>query len=83
MELKRISGGMLVQEPDRLELSENDLKIVTERAPTATEIRALMFALDSLQAREVECDRVRAQGANGWYRRRSNEPGGFSEDSGD
>lgn len=43
MDLKRISGGMLVQEPDRLELSENDLKIVTERAPTATEIRALMF----------------------------------------
>jgi phosphoribosylaminoimidazolecarboxamide formyltransferase / IMP cyclohydrolase len=43
MDLKRISGGMLVQEPDRHELTENDLRTVTERAPTPAEIRALMF----------------------------------------
>jgi phosphoribosylaminoimidazolecarboxamide formyltransferase / IMP cyclohydrolase len=41
--LKQISGGMLVQEPDRHELSEADLKVATERAPTDAERRALLF----------------------------------------
>src|SRR5262249_30802119 len=44
LELKRISGGVLVQQPDRHELKESDLKVVTERVPTSAEIRALVFA---------------------------------------
>ncbi|MFZ0738718.1 MAG: bifunctional phosphoribosylaminoimidazolecarboxamide formyltransferase/IMP cyclohydrolase [Candidatus Acidiferrales bacterium] len=44
LELKRISGGVLVQDPDRHELAESELKIVSERAPSAAELRALMFA---------------------------------------
>jgi phosphoribosylaminoimidazolecarboxamide formyltransferase/IMP cyclohydrolase len=44
LELKRISGGVLVQEPDRHALAESDLKVVTERAPSAAEKRALLFA---------------------------------------
>jgi phosphoribosylaminoimidazolecarboxamide formyltransferase/IMP cyclohydrolase len=43
LDLKRISGGMLAQEPDRHELAETDLKVVTERAPTPAETRALLF----------------------------------------
>jgi phosphoribosylaminoimidazolecarboxamide formyltransferase/IMP cyclohydrolase len=43
LELKRISGGVLVQETDRHELAENDLTVVTERAPTQAELRALLF----------------------------------------
>ncbi|MGA8145423.1 MAG: bifunctional phosphoribosylaminoimidazolecarboxamide formyltransferase/IMP cyclohydrolase [Candidatus Acidiferrales bacterium] len=43
LDIKRISGGVLLQEPDRHELKESDLKVVTERAPTAAEIRALLF----------------------------------------
>jgi phosphoribosylaminoimidazolecarboxamide formyltransferase/IMP cyclohydrolase len=43
LELKRISGGVLVQEPDRHELKESDLKVATKRAPTAAELRALLF----------------------------------------
>ena len=43
LDLKRISGGMLAQEPDRHELAEADLKVVTERAPTPAETRALLF----------------------------------------
>ena len=43
LDLKRISGGMLAQEPDRHELAETDLKVVTERAPTLAETRALLF----------------------------------------
>jgi phosphoribosylaminoimidazolecarboxamide formyltransferase/IMP cyclohydrolase len=42
--VKRILGGMLVQETDRHELSEADLQVVTERAPTESERRALLFA---------------------------------------
>ena len=44
LELKRISGGVLVQEPDRHVLDENELKTVTERAPTKDERSALAFA---------------------------------------
>jgi phosphoribosylaminoimidazolecarboxamide formyltransferase/IMP cyclohydrolase len=44
LELKRISGGVLVQEPDRHELDEATLKVATERAPTEAERRALLFA---------------------------------------
>jgi phosphoribosylaminoimidazolecarboxamide formyltransferase / IMP cyclohydrolase len=44
LELKRISGGVLVQEPDRHELSEKDLKVATKRAPTDAELSALLFA---------------------------------------
>jgi phosphoribosylaminoimidazolecarboxamide formyltransferase/IMP cyclohydrolase len=43
LELKRISGGVLVQQPDHHELQRSDLKVVTERAPTEAEIRAMLF----------------------------------------
>jgi phosphoribosylaminoimidazolecarboxamide formyltransferase / IMP cyclohydrolase len=42
--LKNVSGGMLVQDADLRKLSESDLKVVTKRAPTAEEKRALLFA---------------------------------------
>jgi phosphoribosylaminoimidazolecarboxamide formyltransferase / IMP cyclohydrolase len=41
---KNVSGGMLVQDADLHKLSESDLKLVTKRAPTAEEKRALVFA---------------------------------------
>jgi phosphoribosylaminoimidazolecarboxamide formyltransferase/IMP cyclohydrolase len=42
--LKNISGGMLAQDADLHRLSESDLKVVSKRAPTAEERRALLFA---------------------------------------
>ncbi|HXC96756.1 MAG TPA: bifunctional phosphoribosylaminoimidazolecarboxamide formyltransferase/IMP cyclohydrolase [Edaphobacter sp.] len=42
--LKQVSGGLLVQDADRLRITEADLKIVTQRHPTAEELRALLFA---------------------------------------
>ena len=42
--LKQVSGGFLVQDADRLRITEADLKIVTQRHPTAEELRALLFA---------------------------------------
>ena len=42
--LKNISGGMLIQDADLHKLSDADLRVVTRRAPTAEEKRALLFA---------------------------------------
>src|SRR5882757_3242390 len=42
--LKQVSGGLLVQDADRLRISEAELRIVTKRKPTAEETRALLFA---------------------------------------
>jgi phosphoribosylaminoimidazolecarboxamide formyltransferase/IMP cyclohydrolase len=42
--LKNISGGILLQDADVRPLQDVDLKVVTQRAPTPEEIRALLFA---------------------------------------
>jgi phosphoribosylaminoimidazolecarboxamide formyltransferase/IMP cyclohydrolase len=44
LELKRISGGVLVQDPDLHILSEREMKTVSAREPTGEERRALAFA---------------------------------------
>jgi len=43
-ELKQISGGMLVQQPDTHRLRAEDLKTVSKRPPTEAEVRAMLFA---------------------------------------
>jgi phosphoribosylaminoimidazolecarboxamide formyltransferase/IMP cyclohydrolase len=42
--LKNISGGILLQDADVRPLQDVDLKVVTQRAPTPQETRALLFA---------------------------------------
>jgi phosphoribosylaminoimidazolecarboxamide formyltransferase/IMP cyclohydrolase len=42
--LKNISGGILLQDNDSRPLQDVDLKVVTQRAPTPEETRALLFA---------------------------------------
>ena len=44
LQLKRILGGMLVQQPDLGEIKDDDLRMVTKRAPTAEEMHAMRFA---------------------------------------
>lgn len=44
MEYRKISGGMLVQTPDAYKVSVDDLKVVTEKQPTESELKALQFA---------------------------------------
>ncbi len=44
LDFKRITGGMLIQTRDTHQLKSADLKIVTQRAPTAEETAALLFA---------------------------------------
>jgi phosphoribosylaminoimidazolecarboxamide formyltransferase / IMP cyclohydrolase len=42
--LKKVSGGILMQEADLHQLKESDLKVVTKRQPVPEEKRALLFA---------------------------------------
>jgi phosphoribosylaminoimidazolecarboxamide formyltransferase/IMP cyclohydrolase len=42
--LKQVSGGLLVQDIDHYRLADSDLRVVTERAPSPEERRALRFA---------------------------------------
>jgi len=42
--IKTIAGGFLLQDADNGIINETDLKVVTKRAPTAAEIRDLLFA---------------------------------------
>ena len=44
LQLKRILGGMLVQQPDLGEIQESELRTVTKRAPTAKELHTMRFA---------------------------------------
>ena len=44
LEMKKVSGGLLVQSSDRHVLDPKDLKVVTRRKPTADELEALLFA---------------------------------------
>jgi len=44
LQLKRILGGMLVQQPDLGEIQEDRLRTVTKRAPTAQEMHTMRFA---------------------------------------
>jgi phosphoribosylaminoimidazolecarboxamide formyltransferase / IMP cyclohydrolase len=44
VQYRQISGGMLLQTPDDYKVTEKDLKVVTERQPSAEEIEALLFA---------------------------------------
>ena len=43
-EMKRVGGGLLLQTPDRFNVSEADLKVVTRVEPTAAQIEDLLFA---------------------------------------
>jgi phosphoribosylaminoimidazolecarboxamide formyltransferase/IMP cyclohydrolase len=44
LQLKRILGGMLVQQPDLGELNDRELRTVTKRVPTAEEMHTMRFA---------------------------------------
>jgi phosphoribosylaminoimidazolecarboxamide formyltransferase/IMP cyclohydrolase len=44
LQLKRILGGMLVQQPDLGQLKDSELRTVTKRVPTAEEMATMRFA---------------------------------------
>ncbi len=44
LDYKRVNGGLLIQDRDTGMASRDDLKVVTQRAPTEDELRDLLFA---------------------------------------
>ena len=42
-DLKKVVGGVLIQDRDVLDITEKDLRIVTEKKPTEGEIKSLLF----------------------------------------
>jgi phosphoribosylaminoimidazolecarboxamide formyltransferase/IMP cyclohydrolase len=44
LQLKRILGGTLVQQPDLGEIKDDELRTATKRAPTAAEMQTMRFA---------------------------------------
>jgi phosphoribosylaminoimidazolecarboxamide formyltransferase/IMP cyclohydrolase len=44
LDMRKVIGGALVQEPDQHRIHRSDLKVVTKRAPTEEELPALLFA---------------------------------------
>lgn len=44
LDLKRVAGGLLVQDEDLLTLDESKLKVVTKKKPSAKDMAALLFA---------------------------------------
>ena len=43
-DMKKIEGGLLLQEQDDLEVKASDLKVVTKKAPSEGQIKTLLFA---------------------------------------
>ncbi|MDD5073334.1 MAG: bifunctional phosphoribosylaminoimidazolecarboxamide formyltransferase/IMP cyclohydrolase [Candidatus Omnitrophica bacterium] len=43
-DVKKIEGGMLLQEQDTLEIAKTDLKTVTKKSPSESQVRSLLFA---------------------------------------
>ncbi|MEK6570365.1 MAG: bifunctional phosphoribosylaminoimidazolecarboxamide formyltransferase/IMP cyclohydrolase, partial [Bacteroidota bacterium] len=43
-DIRKVAGGLLVQEPDPVRLGREQLKVVTKRQPTDEEMDALLFA---------------------------------------
>ena len=44
LQMKRVSGGMLLESPDLLTLKINSLKVVTRKKPSKAQMRSLIFA---------------------------------------
>ena len=43
MDIKKVVGGVLVQDRDKKSISESDVKVVTKRKPTGEELKSLIF----------------------------------------
>ena len=55
LQIRNITGGVLVQDPDVHDLDANDLEIATSRAPTEAEIESLLFAWKACKHVKSNC----------------------------
>ena len=55
LQVRNVTGGVLVQDPDVHELSTDALEVVTQRAPTDAEIESLLFAWKACKHVKSNC----------------------------
>ena len=55
LQIRNVTGGILVQDPDVHELRPDALKVVTQRAPTDAEIKSLLFAWKACKHVKSNC----------------------------
>ena len=55
LQIRNITGGVLVQDPDVHDLDVNDLEVATSRAPTEVEIKSLLFAWKACKHVKSNC----------------------------
>ena len=70
LDVKKVLGGLLVQTPDLAIEDPRKGKVVTRRAPTDAEMRALDLRHQGLQTRQVQRDRFRRRRSHAGRRRR-------------
>ncbi|MDE0010942.1 MAG: bifunctional phosphoribosylaminoimidazolecarboxamide formyltransferase/IMP cyclohydrolase [Candidatus Poribacteria bacterium] len=55
LQVRNVTGGVLVQDPDLHELSADALKVATQRAPTDAEMESLLFAWKACKHVKSNC----------------------------
>ena len=55
LQIRNITGGVLVQDPDIHDLTADDLEVATSRAPTEAEIKSLLFAWKACKHVKSNC----------------------------
>jgi phosphoribosylaminoimidazolecarboxamide formyltransferase/IMP cyclohydrolase len=55
LQVRNVTGGVLVQDPDIHDLSSDALEVVTQRAPTDAEIESLLFAWKACKHVKSNC----------------------------
>ena len=73
-DLKRVMGGLLVQDRDIDLEDRTEMEVVTERKPTERRVGRDAVRLEGLQARALERDRAVQRPRVGRHRRRADEP---------
>ena len=55
LQIRNITGGVLLQSPDVHDLNPDTLTVATERAPTETELKSLLFAWKACKHVKSNC----------------------------
>ena len=79
LDARSVSGGLLLMDRDALEPG-NEWKVVTQAPAHRRRAGGAALRVEGLQARQVECDRLRRAHRAARSGRRADKPGGFGED---
>ena len=79
-DVKRVRGGLLVQDPDRIDEQRESMEVVTKASPEEGQWEDLWFAWKVCRPRALERDRDRQGRGNAGDRRGADEPRRFGED---